>query len=163
MVVYEVGHGAIKVRISGRFLLFASIAGLILLTVILADYFELFGIVSADGISSRSFIFKILDNKKNQVVTGVEIEVRRLEEHNLSFPQNCRYHVNTTDETVSGVISIWTSWRRTMLFEKQRLPAVIDIINFQFEFRHPSYKTQRKVFQAKDLDQLQVIKLEPLE
>ncbi len=144
------------------FLLLFAIICVLLIAVVLADYFELFGIISADGISSRSFIFKILDNKKNQVVTGVEIEVRRLEEHNLSFPQNCRYHVNTTDETVSGVISIWTSWKRTMLFEKYRLPANIDIINFQFEFRHPSYKTQIKVFQAKDLNQLQVIKLEPL-
>ena len=144
------------------FLLLFAIICTLPIVFVLADYFELFGIISADGISSRSFIFKILDNKKNQVLTGVEIEVSRLEEHNLSFPQDCQYHVNTTDETVSGVISIWTSWRRTMLFEKQRLPAVIDIINFQFEFRHPSYKTQIKVFQAKDLDQLQIIKLEPL-
>ena len=144
------------------FLLFAIICTLPIV-VVLADYFELFGYVLSDGISDRPFNLRILDKTNNQVVTDVEIEVHWLEEHNLSFPQNCRYHVNTTDETVSGVISIWTSWKRTMLFEKYRLPANIDIINFQFEFRHPSYKTQIKVFQAKDLDQLQVIKLEPLE
>jgi hypothetical protein len=129
---------------------------------VIADYLELFGAVLSNGGGWIPCRFKIREQGSGKPVTGVSIRSRARMSPELTFDLSSEFTKQANAEgIVQGRVHNSFCAKRTLLFEKyfHRLLAEGDRV--EFEFSHPSYRTDTRTFTVKELAEVRTVELVP--